>query len=72
LREPGGKWDSSPVVHQDLPRLQQYMKDLFAMMYRFDVVMKECDMDPQWKREIHGSFQMILQRHRFDYPEMEG
>ena len=62
-RVPGGKWDPSPVVHQDLPRLRQYMKDLFALLYRFDVIMKECGLDPKWDNEIQHSLEIILGRN---------
>jgi hypothetical protein len=60
-RVPGGKLDPSPAVHQDLPRLRQYMKDLFAMLYRFDVIMRECGLDPKWDNEIESSFETILE-----------
>jgi hypothetical protein len=59
-RAPGGEQGKSPAVHQDLPRLKQYMKDLFAMIYRFDVVMKECGLDPKWDYEIPGALDMIV------------
>ena len=50
----------SPAVHQDLSRLRQYMKDLFATMYRYDIVMKECGRDPEWDYEITGAFRWVV------------
>jgi hypothetical protein len=47
FRIPGGKWDRLPAVHQDLFRLRKYVKELFAMLYRFDVVTRECGLDPK-------------------------
>ena len=59
-RVPGGKSGQSPAVHQDLPRLRQYVKDLFAMIYRYDIVMKECGLDPKWDYEIPCALDMVV------------
>ena len=57
---PSGEGGQSPAVHQDLSRLRQYMKDLFATMYRYDIVMKECGRDPEWDYEITGAFRWLV------------
>jgi hypothetical protein len=54
------KSEPSPAVHHDLPRLRQYLKDLFVLLYRFDVVMKECNLDPEWGSEIQSSLGAIV------------
>ncbi|KAF9531506.1 hypothetical protein CPB83DRAFT_809235 [Crepidotus variabilis] len=45
-------WPKDLFVHHDRPLLQSYLKDLFALMYRYDMLMKECGLDPNWAVEI--------------------
>ncbi|KAF9479088.1 hypothetical protein BDN70DRAFT_921468 [Pholiota conissans] len=40
------------VVHKDYARLQAYLKELFAVLYRYDMLVRECGIDPQWEGEI--------------------
>ncbi|KAF8657982.1 hypothetical protein AX16_002142 [Volvariella volvacea WC 439] len=38
---------------RDYEKLHQYLKDIFAMLYRYDVVAKECGIDSvDWRRKI--------------------
>jgi len=34
------------------PRLQAYLKELFALLYRYDVFARECKIDTQWDKEM--------------------
>ncbi|KAF8072046.1 hypothetical protein FPV67DRAFT_1447486 [Lyophyllum atratum] len=46
-----------PEVHRDFARLQEYLKTIFCLLYRYDVVVRECGLDPQWEGEIVGLFE---------------
>ena len=39
-------------VHGDMEAMREYLKNLFALMYRYDVLMRECGMDPKWEEEL--------------------
>ena len=39
-------------VHGDMEAMRDYLKTLFALMYRYDVLMRECGMDPKWEEEL--------------------
>jgi len=41
-------------IHDDLPQLREYLKKLFSLLYRYDVVMRECGLDPKWEEEVTG------------------
>jgi hypothetical protein len=43
-------------VHQNRPLLNEYMKTLFSLLYRYDVVMQECGLEPLWELEIGRSY----------------
>ena len=32
--------------------IREYLKTLFALMYRYDVLMRECGRDPEWEAEL--------------------
>lgn len=49
------------AMHMDQERFERYLKDLFALLYRYDVLARECGIDPQWEREI--SYCYPLSRH---------
>ena len=44
------------VVHEDYGRLREYLKTLFALMYRYDILLRECGSDPEWEGELAHSF----------------
>ncbi|KAF8959221.1 hypothetical protein BDZ97DRAFT_1838679 [Flammula alnicola] len=47
------KKDASDArVHKDYGLLQEYLKTLFALMYRYDVLARESGVDPTWEEEI--------------------
>ncbi|KDR65864.1 hypothetical protein GALMADRAFT_260068 [Galerina marginata CBS 339.88] len=49
----GDKWEESEnVIHKDYGRLQEYLKTLFALMYRYDVLVRECGLVPEWEDEM--------------------
>jgi hypothetical protein len=43
---------SPPIIHDDLPRLREYLKTLFRLLYRYDMVLRECGKDPRWEEDI--------------------
>ena len=43
-------------VHKDHERFQRYLKDLFALLYRYDVFARECGIDSEWERELAGCY----------------
>ncbi|CAA7269994.1 unnamed protein product [Cyclocybe aegerita] len=45
-------WGEEVLVHKDYGRLKEYMKTLFEQMYRYDVLMRECGLDPKWEEEV--------------------
>ncbi|KAJ2921107.1 hypothetical protein H1R20_g15984, partial [Candolleomyces eurysporus] len=34
--------------------LDEYLKLNFALLYKYDMVLRECGMEPEWEREIVG------------------
>ena len=49
----GPKEDANKsFVHTDYRRLQEYLKELFALMYRYDMLVRECGLDPNWEKEL--------------------
>ncbi|KAF9459795.1 hypothetical protein BDZ94DRAFT_987331 [Collybia nuda] len=43
-------------VHGDLNRLQEYLKELFRLLYQYDIVIRECGVDPEWESVIISAF----------------
>lgn len=41
-----------PLVHEDHAALRGYIKMLFEILYRYDVVVRECGLDPEWESYI--------------------
>jgi hypothetical protein len=39
-------------VHEDMGAMREYLKTLFGLMYRYDVLMRECGQDPKWETEL--------------------
>ncbi|PPQ94258.1 hypothetical protein CVT25_004916 [Psilocybe cyanescens] len=53
----GAPWKAEEeYVHVDYAHLQEYLKMLFALMYRYDVLLRECGVDPEWGMEIANCF----------------
>ncbi|GLB40691.1 hypothetical protein LshimejAT787_0805620 [Lyophyllum shimeji] len=48
-----------PEVHHDFAGLKQYVKTMFALLYRYDMVVRECGRDPEWESEIRTVLSMI-------------
>ncbi|KAG6856706.1 hypothetical protein H0H87_001495 [Tephrocybe sp. NHM501043] len=44
-----------PVVHGDLKRLE-HLKKISQLLYRYDMLLKECGIDPGWEDEIAAYF----------------
>ena len=43
---------SLPEIHSDPPRLRDYMRSVFSLLYRYDMVLRECGIAPEWEQEI--------------------
>lgn len=43
-------------VHADYAHLQEYLKMLFELMYRYDALLRECGVDPEWDMELALQF----------------
>jgi len=41
-----------PTVHKDYAALRGYIKMLFELLYRYDVVVRECGVDPEWESNV--------------------
>ncbi|KAJ2928076.1 hypothetical protein H1R20_g9011, partial [Candolleomyces eurysporus] len=46
--------DFVPLMHLDMHHLDEYLKLNFALLYKYDMVLRECGMEPEWEREIVG------------------
>ncbi|RXW14214.1 hypothetical protein EST38_g11637 [Candolleomyces aberdarensis] len=46
--------DFVPLMHLDMHHLNEYLKLNFALLYKYDMVLRECGMEPEWEREIVG------------------
>jgi len=53
---------SLPAVHHDLAGLKEYLKTVFCLLYRYDMVVRECGLDPGWEGEIVGLFEYSIGR----------
>jgi len=51
-----GEWSRDLHVHKDFGRLKEYLKTLFALLYRYDLLLRECEIEPRWEWEIAGRF----------------
>ena len=40
------------AVHGDYGRLREHLKLLFALMYRYDTLLRECGLDPKWESQL--------------------
>jgi hypothetical protein len=48
-------WKGEPYdvyPNADLSALKEYLKLCFTMLYRYDMLLRECGLDPMWEREI--------------------
>lgn len=35
-----------------MKRLEEYLKHLLALLYRYEVVVRECGKDPEWQNKV--------------------
>ena len=40
------------AVHGDYGRLREHLKLLFALLYRYDMLLRECGLDPKWESQL--------------------
>ncbi|KAH9477184.1 Gramillins biosynthetic cluster protein [Psilocybe cubensis] len=53
----GTSWvPEETYVHSDYARLQRYLKKLFELMYRYDMLLAECGAEPEWDIELAYQF----------------
>jgi len=43
---------SLPEIHKDLPRLRDYLRTVFSLLYRYDIVLRECGIAPEWEEGL--------------------
>jgi hypothetical protein len=56
--------DKDPMPEVDYRRLHDYLKHLFNIFFRYDMIMVECGTDPTWESEIVTS---IAAFYRFNW-----
>jgi len=44
------------VMHRDYGRPREHLKLLFALMYWYDALLRECGLDPEWDSQLVYSF----------------
>ena len=49
-RHNGKPYEFDPKA--DLSALKEYLKMCFAMLYQYDMLVRECGLDPMWEKEI--------------------
>ncbi|RXW21212.1 hypothetical protein EST38_g4654 [Candolleomyces aberdarensis] len=56
LTKSGGRLgeDFVPLMHLDMHHLDEYLKVNFTLLYKYNMVLRECRMEPEWEREIVG------------------
>ena len=62
LRDIGVDASTDPeemFVHKDHERFQKYLKDLFALLYRYDMFARECGIDPEWEQELSECYPLF-------------
>ncbi|KAG6907334.1 hypothetical protein DXG01_009380 [Tephrocybe rancida] len=52
-----------PVLHADLAGLKEYLKTNFRLLYRYNMLMKECVLDAEWETIITRLFDFEMQTH---------
>lgn len=62
-----GKKAEETLVHAHYEKLQEYLKTLFAIMYRYDVLAKEIGLDPEWEANIKSTHPLFgYRRYQLD------
>ncbi|KAJ2913323.1 hypothetical protein MD484_g7111, partial [Candolleomyces efflorescens] len=44
--------DVIPLMHLDMHHLDEYLKLNFGLLYKYDMVLRECGVEPEWEREV--------------------
>jgi hypothetical protein len=57
-----GKNSEEVLVHLHYEKLQEYLKTLFAIMYRYDVLAREVGIDPEWEVNIGSTYPFLGHR----------
>jgi len=52
------EWARDLYVHKDFGLLKEYLKTLFALLYRYDLLLRECGIEPRWELEIARRYPM--------------
>ncbi len=45
-------WMRGVYVHTNLDPLHEYLKTLFSLLYRYDLLLRECEIEPGWESEF--------------------
>ncbi|KAG6847229.1 hypothetical protein H0H93_009396, partial [Arthromyces matolae] len=49
-----------PELHKDWKGLKKYLKTNFRLLYVYDMLLRECGIDPEWESEITMLFQYAI------------
>ena len=63
---------SLPEIHRDLPRLRDYLRSVFSLLYRYDLVLRESGIVPKWEEEIFVHLRQTLEGAKVRAIESEG
>jgi hypothetical protein len=45
-------WMQGLYVHTNFDSLHEYLKTLFSLLYRYDLLLRECEIEPGWELEL--------------------
>jgi hypothetical protein len=57
-------WARDLHVHSNLGLLKEYVKTLFALLYRYDLLLRECAIEPDWESEIANCYPLNRVKRR--------
>ncbi|KAG6915758.1 hypothetical protein DXG01_009995 [Tephrocybe rancida] len=70
---PKDEGTGQPIVHRDFAGLKKYLKTNFRLLYRYDMLMKECGLDAEWETEIANLFAYDIGiGTKLEYVEVDG
>ncbi|EAU87853.1 hypothetical protein CC1G_01500 [Coprinopsis cinerea okayama7 len=61
------KNEDLPEVHEEYERLKGYLKKNFELMYKCDMLMKECGREVEWEREVVHVLERLVRGLKVDH-----
>ncbi|KAJ2912780.1 hypothetical protein MD484_g7637, partial [Candolleomyces efflorescens] len=62
-----GDDDGIPLMHLDMSHLDEYLKLNFALLYKYDMVLRECGREPEWENEVTGLMGLWVKGVEMEY-----